>query len=230
MKTNRRGKTNDALYRRADAPVEARVEDLLGRMTLEEKVCQMGAAFPTSWEDPKINRLLTNGRFSPRKAAAILSPGPGHVSMPLRYLPIRKSVAFANAIQKFLVEHTRLGIPAIIHDESLHGCMLPGSTSFPQAIGLAGDEVVQLYLSDLCASLSRPVKELKRFQRVRLARGQKRVVRFTLEGRELAFLDRHLEPVVEPGEFEVMVGGSSAEGIKARFDVKADVVVKRECA
>jgi beta-glucosidase len=135
MKKN--GKRNEALYCRADAPVEARVEDLLGRMTLEEKVCQMGAAFPTSWEDPKINRLLTNGRFSPRKAAALLSPGPGHVSMPLRYLPIRKSVAFANAMQKFLVEHTRLGIPAIIHDESLHGCMLPGSTSFPQAIGLA---------------------------------------------------------------------------------------------
>ena len=87
----------------------------------------------------------------------------------------------------------------------------------------AGDEVVQLYLSDLCASLSRPLKELKRFQRVRLARGQKRVLRFTLEGRDLAFLDRHLESVVEPGEFEVMVGGSSAEGVKARFHVKAGV-------
>ncbi|MCE9616046.1 MAG: glycoside hydrolase family 3 C-terminal domain-containing protein [Lentisphaerae bacterium] len=137
MKKSKGRMRDNVLYRRADAPVEARVEDLLGRMTLEEKVCQMGAVFPTSWEDPKINRLLTRGRFSPRKAAALLSPGPGHMSMPLRYLPIRKSVDFANAIQKFLVEHTRLGIPAIIHDESLHGCMLPGSTSFPQAIGLA---------------------------------------------------------------------------------------------
>jgi beta-glucosidase len=90
----------------------------------------------------------------------------------------------------------------------------------------AGDEVVQLYLTDVHASLARPLKELKRFQRVRFARGQKRVVRFTLEGRDLAFLDRHLEPVVEPGEFEVMVGGSSAEGVKARFRVKADIVAK----
>ncbi len=71
----------------------------------------------------------------------------------------------------------------------------------------AGDEVVQLYINDVISSVVTPVIELKGFQRIHLEPGESRTVRFVLGPKELALLDRHLEPVVEPGEFEVMVGG-----------------------
>jgi len=82
-----------------------------------------------------------------------------------------------------------------------------------------GDEVVQLYLRDLYSSVARPVKELKGYRRVTLKPGEKKKVEFILTEKELSFLDRHMERVVEPGTFEVMIGGNSVEGIKEKFEV-----------
>ena len=82
-----------------------------------------------------------------------------------------------------------------------------------------GDEVVQLYIRDLVASMSRPVKELKGFQRVALKRGEKRRVEFTLLHDHLAFWNREMRFVVEPGEFSVMVGSNSRDVIEAKFEV-----------
>jgi beta-glucosidase len=81
----------------------------------------------------------------------------------------------------------------------------------------AGDEVVQLYVRDLVASMTRPVKELKGFQRVTLQPGEKRRVEFTLTREHLAFWDREMHFVVEPGEFSVMVGPNSRDVIEAKF-------------
>lgn len=83
----------------------------------------------------------------------------------------------------------------------------------------AGDEVVQLYIRDVVASMSRPVKELKGFQRVTLQPGQKRRVEFTLSHDQLAFWNREVRFVVEPGEFRVMVGSNSRDVIEAKFEV-----------
>lgn len=83
----------------------------------------------------------------------------------------------------------------------------------------AGDEVAQLYVRDLVSSVTRPVKELKGFERISLAPGETKTVTFTLKPRDLSFLDRNMHRVVEPGTFEVMVGGSSATTLSARFDV-----------
>ena len=83
----------------------------------------------------------------------------------------------------------------------------------------AGDEVVQLYIRDLVASMTRPVKELKGFQRVTLQPGQKRRVEFVLDREHLGFWNREMRYVVEPGEFRVMVGSSSADVIEAKFEV-----------
>ncbi|MFQ6095112.1 MAG: glycoside hydrolase family 3 N-terminal domain-containing protein [Candidatus Bathyarchaeia archaeon] len=90
----------------------------------------------------------------------------------------------------------------------------------------AGDEVVQLYIRDVVASVSRPVKELRGFKRISLEPGEKRTVTFTLSMDQLAFYDRHMRLVVEPGTFEVMVGASS-EDIKLRgsFEIVGDVKV-----
>lgn len=86
----------------------------------------------------------------------------------------------------------------------------------------AGDEVVQLYIRDPVASLSRPVKELKGFQRVTLQPGQKRKVEFVLDRDHLGFWNRQMRFVVEPGEFRVMVGSSSADVLESKFQVTAN--------
>lgn len=78
-----------------------------------------------------------------------------------------------------------------------------------------GQEVVQLYINDVISSVSTPVIELKGFKKIMLEPREKKTVRFTLYPDHLAFLDQHLEWVVEPGEFEVMVG-HSCEDIRLR--------------
>lgn len=82
-----------------------------------------------------------------------------------------------------------------------------------------GDEVVQLYIHDVAASITRPVKELRGFQRVTLRAGEKRTLEFILTSKELAFYDRALKPVVEAGEFQVFVGTSSDKGLQTDFEV-----------
>ena len=84
---------------------------------------------------------------------------------------------------------------------------------------LSGDEVVQLYIRDPVASMSRPVKELKGFQRITLQAGEKKRVGFVLDREHLGFWNRELRYVVEPGEFRVMVGSNSADVIEAKFEV-----------
>jgi len=83
----------------------------------------------------------------------------------------------------------------------------------------AGDEVVQLYIRDLVASMTRPVKELKGFQRVSLQPGEKRRVEFVLGPEHLGFWNRDMRYVVEPGEFQVMVGSNSVDVLEAKFNV-----------
>jgi beta-glucosidase len=83
----------------------------------------------------------------------------------------------------------------------------------------AGDEVVQLYLRDDVASLTRPVKELRGFRRITLKPGQTRTVSFALGRNDLAFYGPDRRRIVEPGTFTVYVGTSSADVSEARFEV-----------
>jgi len=115
-------------YQDPTLPVPERVADLLGRMTLQEKVHQLyGMKSP---EDE-------NGRFSLEAARARLSEGVSYVGSFNRQRNTAETVDYLNAVQKFLVEETRLGIPALVFGEGLHGFMATEATSFPQAIGLA---------------------------------------------------------------------------------------------
>lgn len=84
-----------------------------------------------------------------------------------------------------------------------------------------GDEVVQLYIRDEASSVTRPVKELKGFQRLTLRPGEKQVVEFVLKPEHLAFYNREMKFVVEPGQFTVMVGPNSEELRETRFEVVA---------
>ena len=83
-----------------------------------------------------------------------------------------------------------------------------------------GCEIVQLYLDDVLSSVVTPMKELRGFERIRLEPGEKNTVTFALTPEHLALLNRHLEWVVEPGTFEVMLGHSSRDiRLKGTFEV-----------
>ncbi|WP_276256822.1 beta-glucosidase BglX [Halomontanus rarus] len=97
-----------------------------------------------------------------------------------------------------------LGATSIGADEAL-----PVSVTVENAGDVAGEEVVQLYTRDLVGSRSRPVKELKRFEKIRLEPGEERTVEFELETDDLSFWTIDDEFATEPGEFELMVGRAS---------------------
>jgi beta-glucosidase len=80
-----------------------------------------------------------------------------------------------------------------------------------------GEEVVQLYIRDLVGDVTRPVRELKAFQRIRLQPGESREVEFVLGPDDLAFYDQEMQLTTEPGEFHVWIGGSSEAGLRAEF-------------
>jgi len=84
----------------------------------------------------------------------------------------------------------------------------------------AGDQVVQLYIRDIAASMTRPVKELKGFKRISLKPGETQRIEFTLGPEHLGFYNREMKYVVEAGEFKVMVGSSSEDVIEKSFEVK----------
>ena len=125
-------------YKNPQLPVDQRVNDLLSRMTLEEKVAQLTCLWTNRPQAKAQTDFSTSrGEFSPEKAREVLKNGIGQIARQRERLDPREGAIFANALQKWLIENTRLGIPAILHDEILHGHMAQGSTSFPQPLALA---------------------------------------------------------------------------------------------
>ncbi|HVI99389.1 MAG TPA: glycoside hydrolase family 3 N-terminal domain-containing protein [Sphingomonas sp.] len=131
------------LYKQASAPVADRVEDLLQRMTLEEKVAQLEVV----WTG-KTAIFDANDQFDAAKMAKVYPDGIGGVARPSdahgpispRELPgrdIAQTIKLVNAMQKWATTRTRLGIPILFHEEGLHGYAALGATSFPIPIGLA---------------------------------------------------------------------------------------------
>jgi beta-glucosidase len=85
---------------------------------------------------------------------------------------------------------------------------------------IAGEEVVQLYVQDVVGSVTRPVKELKRFQKITLTPGESKEVSFTLTSEDLSFYKRDMMWGTEPGQFNVFVGGNSRDVKKTEFVLK----------
>ncbi|WP_075591334.1 beta-glucosidase BglX [Labilibacter marinus] len=86
--------------------------------------------------------------------------------------------------------------------------------------GVSGEEVTQLYIRDKAASVVRPIKELKGFEKYTLAANESKEVTFTLTDAELGFYDNQGNFIVEPGMFDVMVGTSSVKGLSGSFELK----------
>ncbi|NJD02269.1 MAG: hypothetical protein FIA99_06660 [Ruminiclostridium sp.] len=112
-----------------DSSIENRVAGLLGKMTLEEKIREMNML-------GSAGSIIKAGKLSPELAQQFFKGmGIGAVQDP-RLDPM-DTAEVINELQRFLIENTRLGIPALIVAETLHGVMSPGMTVFPQAIALA---------------------------------------------------------------------------------------------
>jgi beta-glucosidase len=119
---------NDPKYRNPNLAIDDRVADLLSRMTLEEKVQQI-----TGGGEGRSEVIDPTGTFNSEQARQTLS---GWWDPDLAFTP-RRAAILRNGVQRHLREKTRLGIPALFMVEALHGFMEYGSTSFPQALGLA---------------------------------------------------------------------------------------------
>jgi beta-glucosidase len=126
-------------YKNKNLAPEARAKDLVARMTLDEKVMQTQCI----WSQ-KSSILDANGNFDATKAAVALKNGIGEIARlnedggPNSYGRHPKQAAeLYNNVQRFFVEKTRLGIPVMVHEESLHGQQTQDATNFPAAIGLA---------------------------------------------------------------------------------------------
>lgn len=119
------------IYKNPDLPIEERVQDLLSKMTLDEKIAQITSVSEVELDNQKgdLNRRTLD--------EDLLKHGLGQLARSGENLEPEETVAKLNELQHFLVNKTRLGIPAMIHEECLHGVMMKGATIFPQAIGRA---------------------------------------------------------------------------------------------
>ncbi|MEP6999720.1 MAG: glycoside hydrolase family 3 N-terminal domain-containing protein [bacterium] len=150
MNTHRAGASRDygaamLPYQSVRLSAESRTEDLLGRMTLEEKAAQMMCV----WQKKSDMLVDDMGRFDLEKARRSFADGNGIGQVgrpsdaggtghePEKGRNARQQAELTNAIQRFFIEESRLGIPVVFHDECLHGHAAIGGTSFPQPIGLA---------------------------------------------------------------------------------------------
>ncbi len=135
--------TSGAAYKNSSAAIEARVDDLLSRMTLAEKVAQMQCVW-----DAKSEVFDARLELDPKKMLQKYPDGIGQFARPSdatgpaspRVVPrrdVRGTIRLVNALQHYATEKTRLGIPLMFHEEGLHGYAAKGATSFPQAIALA---------------------------------------------------------------------------------------------
>src|SRR3954469_2261463 len=125
-------------YKDATLPAEQRVSDLLSRMTLAEKAAQMMCV----WQQKADTLVDASGNFDYEKAHRSFAHGNGigQIGRPSDAgggKGARGQAELTNAIQKFFIENSRLGIPVVFHEECLHGHAAPDATSFPQPIGLA---------------------------------------------------------------------------------------------
>ena len=160
-------------YRDASLPVEQRVGDLLSRMTLEEKVGQLRCTLAWNYYEIKGNKVVPSAEF-------VKDLTEGHIGMlwaTYRADPwTRKSLAngltptlaakAGNALQKYVIEHTRLGIPLFLAEEAPHGHMAIGTTVFPTGLGLAAT-----WSTDVAEAMGRVTAKEVRLQGAHISYG-----------------------------------------------------------
>jgi len=157
----------NAAYKDPNLDAKERVEDLISNMTLDEKAAQMMCV----WNDKNETLIDKSGNFDYEKAKASFGHGNGigQIGRPSdagkdeqaghdQGFDTRQTVELTNAIQRFFVEESRLGIPVFFHEECLHGLAAKGATSFPQPIALAGTFNTKL-IQDIYALAAKETRE-----------------------------------------------------------------------
>lgn len=114
----------------------------------------------------------------------------------------------------------RYGKPSLSSSTLTENSKIQVSVDITNTGDYDADEIAQLYIRDLVGSVSRPVKELKGFERISLKKGETKTVTFTLTPDDLKFYNQELEYKYEPGEFEVMVGPNSKDVQTLKFELK----------
>lgn len=127
------------LYKDASLSPQERADDLLARMTLDEKIAQVTGA----WNSAKVF-MDPDREFVPEKAAELFPHGIGQLGRILDGLGAYEMARRYNEIQRHFVENTRLGIPVMVHEECLHGVMEQDAVSFAHPIALAGSFAPEL--------------------------------------------------------------------------------------
>lgn len=173
-------KMEKPLYKNPNASVAQRVDDLLRRMTLEEKVGQI-----SSWYN--------------HKRSAYFHPAVCADNTPL--YPFGYGLSYT----KFKYSNLVLSDTVIENDGK---SAIKAQITIENIGNREGTEVCQLYINDIVSSVARPVKELKDFRRVTLKAGEKQTIEFIITPDKLAFYDVDMKLKIEPGEFKVMIGGS----------------------
>jgi beta-glucosidase len=135
--------TDKAIYKDPNAAIPDRVHDLLGRMTVEEKVAQL----ESGWTIPafgsfKIPSVIEQGGLNETMARKVAGNGLGTYAFLDEFMGLsgpanpRLGAQNRNILQTWVLKNTRLGIPVLFHGEALHGAVTPGATSFPAAVAL----------------------------------------------------------------------------------------------
>jgi beta-glucosidase len=156
---NKNGKLD--VYEDSTQPVQERVKDLLKQMTLEEKVAQTQCKWLSK------GQVFTKSQFDAEKAEKIMPDGLGHFARPNEGASpafagntgwnARETAELTNTIQKYFIENTRLGIPVIFHEESLHGNQAKDATSFPSVLGMASSWNEDLF-SEVYSNVAKEVR------------------------------------------------------------------------
>lgn len=158
---------------------------------------------PTYYNHPRLGRPYVEGR-------------PGNYTSQYFEEPNGALYPFGYGLSYTEFELTK---PQLSRHQLKRGQILEVSVTVKNTGARAGATVVQLYLQDLVGSSVRPIKELKRFEKLMLEPGESRVVRFDLGEDDLKFPDARLDYVAEPGEFEVQLGLDSRSVQSARFEL-----------
>jgi len=147
--------SNYILYRDPSITIDARIDDLLGRMTLQEKVGQinMPCVYVSALGNSIEEKMENVKKFAQGRMLNGLGPGGGFFTLPntILHKGTKQQVEFINELQKIAVENTRLGIPLLMIEEGTHGLMCSGATIYPEGPALGGtfnlDLILRIYAS-----------------------------------------------------------------------------------
>ena len=133
--------TSKSTYRNEKAPIPERVRDLLGKMTLEEKVAQLQSGVNMPSFGPQASSLFSKDQLNEAAVKQSLGNGLGTYAFLDEFMSMnlggpKEGAEKRNLLQSWVMKNTRLGIPIMFHGEALHGSVVKGATSFPQAIAL----------------------------------------------------------------------------------------------